>query len=36
MLVQNEEAINRRYVSLETVRELCDGARLDAAQIASI
>jgi hypothetical protein len=24
------------YVSLETVRELCNDARLDAAQIASI
>jgi hypothetical protein len=26
----------RRYMSLETVRELCNDATLDAAQIASI
>ncbi len=37
MLEQNDEwAITRRYMSLETVRELCNDARLDAAQIASI
>jgi transposase-like protein len=37
MLEQNDEwAITRRYMSLETVRELCNDATLDAAQIASI
>jgi transposase-like protein len=37
MLEQNDEwAITRRYMSLETVRELCNDAILDAAQIASI
>jgi len=37
MLEQNDEwAITRRYMSLETVRELCNDARLDAAKIASI
>ena len=37
MLKQNDEwAITRRYMSLETVRELCNDAHLDAAQIASI
>jgi hypothetical protein len=37
MLEQNDEwATTRRYMSLETVRELCNYAVLDAAQIASI
>ena len=37
MLEQNDEwAITRRYMSLETVREVCNDAPLDAAQIASI
>jgi transposase-like protein len=37
MLEQNDEwAITRRYMSLETVREVCNDAALDAAQIASI
>jgi transposase-like protein len=37
MLEQNDEwATTRRYMSLETVRELCNNAVLDAAQIASI
>jgi transposase-like protein len=37
MLEQNDEwAITRRYMSLETVRGLCNDAILDAAQIASI
>jgi hypothetical protein len=36
MLEQNDEwAITRRYMGLETVRELCNDAILDAAQIAS-
>ena len=37
MLEQNDEwAITRRYMSPETVREVCNDASLDAAQIASI
>ena len=37
MLEQNHEwAVTRRYRSLETVRDVCNDATVDAAQIASI
>ena len=37
MLEQNDEwAVTRRYMTLETVRDVCNNATLDAAQIASI
>lgn len=37
MLEQNDEwAVTRRYMSLETVRDVCNDGVLDAAQIASI
>jgi transposase-like protein len=37
MLEQNDEwAVTRRYMSLETVRDVCNDATMDVAQIASI
>jgi len=37
MLELNDEwAVTRRYMSLETVRDVCNDATMDVAQIASI
>lgn len=37
MMEQNDEwAVTRRYMTLETVQQVCEDNSLDAAQIASI